>query len=612
MAIILGKIYLDKNELDKSKAYFNEAYNYAEGSKERFKIVETLTSLGKIYVREGKRDEAYKNFSEAILVTKDYGIASGWESYYEMGLLFYNQAKYDSSIIYFRTAVDLLNKYTQNVFGDDKAKKLFNNDPRKADLYFKLSYSYSKTGKPEQAFAFANLSNLAGLKELGGAQTVPGFEKETQKLEDLQQKTNALRTSAEKQSGETKIEIIKQLQVAEKEYTNYLISLVQQDEKFTSYYPQEANPNSFLKYKGDLPDDVAVVLYLLNNNNLMVFTLTNENLSIQVDSLSKEMSQTINAFVRLTKRPDKASGTGAIVLRSEPKDEEEDLLENVSFTDISASLYQLFIANIYSKIKGKKRICIIPNGILSNLPFQCLGQKSNDGRFRFLIEDHSVFYTNDISIFYKSKKLVPDKSDLASFAAFGVPDATLHYNTKEVTAIGKLIGAENTVYIDGRATEGLAKTTLTQKKFVHFATHGVLNYSQDFSKSYLKLLPDKDTSMGNNGKLTISEIQQLSMEDCDLVTLSACETAVNKQLTKGWNMSPANAFLLRRVKSVVASLWKVDDEATSILMNEFYTNLNKKMDKVDALRLAQVKLSNNPKYAHPFYWGAFVLYGEWR
>jgi CHAT domain-containing protein len=47
-------------------------------------------------------------------------------------------------------------------------------------------------------------------------------------------------------------------------------------------------------------------------------------------------------------------------------------------------------------------------------------------------------------------------------------------------------------------------------------------------------------------------------------------------------------------------------------MNEFYSNLNKKMDKVDALRLAQVKLSNNPKYAHPFYWGAFVLYGEWR
>lgn len=611
MAIVLGRIYFDQDDLQKAYVYFDEARNYAISSKERDKLIETLTQIGKIDVKLGKKEQAYKNFAEAIAITREYNIASGWEAYYEMGVMFYNQSNFDSSIIYFRPAVDLLNKYTQNVFGDDKAKKLFNNDPRKADLYFKLSYSYSKTGKPEQSFAYANLSGLAGLKELGGTQTVPGFEKETRKLEDLQQKANALRASAEKQTGATKIEIVKQLQVAEKEYTNYLISLVQQDEKFNTYYPQEANPNSFLKYKGDLPDDVAVVLYLLNNNNLMVFTLTNENLSIQVDSLNKEMSQTINAFIRLTKRPDKASGTGSINLRSEVKDE-EDALENVSFTDVSASLYQLLISNVYSKIKNKKRICIIPNGILSNLPFQCLGQKKADGAFHFLIEEHSVFYTNDISIFYKSRKLVPDKSDLSSFAAFGVPDATLHYNTEEVKEIGRLIGAEKMVYADARATEALAKSSLTQKKFVHFATHGVLNYSQDFSKSYLKFLPDKDTSLGNNGKLTISEIQQLSMEDCDLVTLSACETAVNKQLIQGWNISPANAFLLRRVKSVVASLWKVDDEATSILMNEFYTNLNKKMDKVDALRMAQVKLSNNPKYSHPFYWGAFVLYGEWR
>jgi CHAT domain-containing protein len=94
--------------------------------------------------------------------------------------------------------------------------------------------------------------------------------------------------------------------------------------------------------------------------------------------------------------------------------------------------------------------------------------------------------------------------------------------------------------------------------------------------------------------------------------ISACETAISKELAKGWTISPANSFLDRRVKSVVASLWKVGDEATSILMDEFYNNLNKKMDKVDALRLAQETLSKNPRYSHPFYWGAFVIYGDWR
>jgi CHAT domain-containing protein len=68
---------------------------------------------------------------------------------------------------------------------------------------------------------------------------------------------------------------------------------------------------------------------------------------------------------------------------------------------------------------------------------------------------------------------------------------------------------------------------------------------------------------------------------------------------------------MNNVKSVVASLWQVDDEATSIFMKEFYKNVTA-MSKVDALRKAQETLSHNPKYVHPFFWGAFVLYGDWR
>ena len=65
------------------------------------------------------------------------------------------------------------------------------------------------------------------------------------------------------------------------------------------------------------------------------------------------------------------------------------------------------------------------------------------------------------------------------------------------------------------------------------------------------------------------------------------------------------------MKSVVATLWKVDDEATSILMQDFYKNI-KTMDAVDALRLAQINLGNTPKFSHPYYWAAAVLLGDWR
>lgn len=99
-----------------------------------------------------------------------------------------------------------------------------------------------------------------------------------------------------------------------------------------------------------------------------------------------------------------------------------------------------------------------------------------------------------------------------------------------------------------------------------------------------------------------------------MVILSACQTAVSKELVKGWNISPANSFLISNVKTVVASLWKVADEPTGLLMQYFYENLSlpKPMEKAEALRQAQIKLSQSTRFSHPNYWGAFVLYGDWR
>jgi CHAT domain-containing protein len=74
--------------------------------------------------------------------------------------------------------------------------------------------------------------------------------------------------------------------------------------------------------------------------------------------------------------------------------------------------------------------------------------------------------------------------------------------------------------------------------------------------------------------------------------------------------------LISNVKSVVASFWKVADEPTSLLMKYFYENLESmkegEMNKAEALRQAQIKLSQDKRFEHPNYWGAFALYGDWR
>ncbi len=612
MALILGKIWLEENKLTEAASYFSYAKEYAEASGEQEKMIDALINLSRISIKERRTEAAKISLLQSVALTGRYKIVTAWESYYELGLLYFNEQRSDSAIHYFKRAVELLEKNAENLYGGEEAKKIFNNDPRKADLYNKITFAYYNTGDIKEAWAYANRSNIAGIKELSGSLSVNSSDAEKndalKKLLAMQQSKKALENTLEKQEGVAKQETLKKIEILEADYNNFLQDVVEQYPELSTYFSR-SNADEFNNYKGKLPADVAVALYLVNDKTLMIFTLTNEKLA--VDTMTLDIAPRIATFIESIKNTSKQTGTGPLSERSEPEDEEKTD-SGVEFKDISAELYNALITTVYDKIGGKKKLCIIPTGIFSNMPFQCLGKKTPEGGFRFLVEEHSIFYTNKMSVFNQVKRAGSGNELRASFAAFGVPDATLRFNITEVNAIGKILGADSTVYADNRATESRAKQSLRSKKYIHFATHGVLNYSSDYSQSYLKLLPDKDTTGGNNGQLTMREVQKLGITDCSMVILSACQTAVSKQLVKGWNISPANSFLQSKVRSVVASLWKVADEPTGLLMEYLYENLSQNMDKVEALRQAQIKLSQDPRYRHPNYWGAFVLYGEWQ
>lgn len=99
----------------------------------------------------------------------------------------------------------------------------------------------------------------------------------------------------------------------------------------------------------------------------------------------------------------------------------------------------------------------------------------------------------------------------------------------------------------------------------------------------------------------------------DLVVLSACETGVGPELRGEGLLSLNNAFLQSGARSVVSTLWKVDDQATLELMTEFYRLMvNENKLPAEALRLAQLKLRKNPRYSSPLYWAAFTFHGDYR
>ncbi len=174
------------------------------------------------------------------------------------------------------------------------------------------------------------------------------------------------------------------------------------------------------------------------------------------------------------------------------------------------------------------------------------------------------------------------------------------YAQKEATEVAGL-RPRSKVFVRKEATEEALRRHCGDYRYLHFATHGQFN-SADPLKSALLLAPDAES----NGVLTVDKLYSLDLE-ADLVTLSACETGLSKIANGDDLVGLTRGFLYAGASSIVASLWKVDDLATSQLMARFYTELDK-TNKREALRTAQ--LETKKKHAHPYYWAAFQLTGS--
>ena len=159
--------------------------------------------------------------------------------------------------------------------------------------------------------------------------------------------------------------------------------------------------------------------------------------------------------------------------------------------------------------------------------------------------------------------------------------------------------------------ETLMTMDLSQYSVLHFATHGVLD-PKDPSVTGIFLSMLDDSGKPQNGFITTPDIYALHAP-VDLVVLSACRTGLGKGVRGEGLIGLTSGFMHAGASSVAASLWKVDDSATSELMDHFYTNmLEKNMRPADALRAAQNTLRNDPRWRSPHFWAAFTFQGEYR
>jgi CHAT domain-containing protein/tetratricopeptide (TPR) repeat protein len=196
--------------------------------------------------------------------------------------------------------------------------------------------------------------------------------------------------------------------------------------------------------------------------------------------------------------------------------------------------------------------------------------------------------------------------DLSSFRR-------LPYSLKEAQTISSFAPKYQVFMATGFAATRSAATNpdLALYRNVHFATHGVLDSRRpELSGLVFSLYDEKGTRQ--DGFLRLNDIYNLHLE-ADLVVLSACRTALGKEIRGEGLVGLTRGFMYAGAARVLASLWSVEDRATAELMGDLYRGmLGEGLSPAAALRKAQIEMAKTPLWQSPYYWAGFSLQGEWR
>jgi len=643
-----GQIMARKNNYTSAAKSYKMAYEIALSNNLQKDIVEIVMDLGSIYYGLGAEQEALAWYWKALELLK--GTPNSFDlatCYSNIANIYYNRQKSDSAMVYYQKAIESADKnglttavcqnydrlahlleskgnlteaidtYKVALKNYKKTASIPTSPQQKLDYFVDIYQIYTKIIElnyklgnkqagdrfrdEERTFFTQNKSLLAkitAMKQKGG--TLTGMQKKL-----LAQATGkTVLENKDAASGNINLNL-KQVAADINEMQNNFnhrvdeIKFVYGDQlaQYMSISPEQLN--ALQHY---LPDDVLLLSFFPADDKLFIFALKRNFKKIfDIDVSRKKLYKKLKKFK-------KSINNFQTLLAVRDKHLESSNQFKSRLTEFQKLSHELYLQLFYpiENIIGQeiKHVLIIPSGWLYYVPFQALIYRVDDMP-HYLIEKYNFSYQNGNTALLTLTQR-PFKHNHYSILAFGNPDGTLPNATDEVMAIHQEFPNSSKIFLGKEATKEALFENSGNFNILHFATHARLNYFNNF-KSYIILTPTAQY----DEKLTRDDIYKMDLSKMDLVTLSACETAVGKKIPKSEVENIANAFLRRNVSSVVASLWSVSDVSTKELMAEFYKNL-KTRSKSEALRNAQLHLLKNTYYSNPYYWAAFELIGDWR
>ena len=637
----MGDAYRDLGDLQKASEYYDQALRLSKETSDRGGEAKTLRNIAFVDRAQGRLEKARAGIERAIMLLEFIRSGTGGP-----------ETRYS----FLATVYDYYEFYT--------------------DLMMRMHAAHPKAGHDLTALKVSEQARARGLLELlaeayaGIRQNVDVqlLERErslkdrlTAKLDQLTKLLSGKYTDAQKSAAESEINTLTN------EYRRVQIEIRERSPRFAAL--KEPQSLGVREIQQQLLDGNTLLLeYELGDERSYLWAVTVDGvLSYQLPPKAEVEAQARRVYQLLTARQPAPGLTDA-------QQRAREAAADAQYETQAIILSKMLLGPVAAQL-GTKRLLVVADGALQYLPFAALPVPATQGTAtktdpRPLILDHEIVSLPSASILavlrrelanrQPAPKIVavladpvfePDdarvklslasrrrpgseeKQQVQTAVASSAPSSTLKralrsvrgedgrtnlqrllFSRDEAEAILSAVTPQQSGLkaLDFRANRGLAMSDeLSQYRIIHFSTHGLLD-SRRPELSGLVLSLVNEAGQPEEGFLRLHEIYNLRL-NADLVVLSACQTGLGKEVRGEGLIGLTRGFMYAGAPRVMASLWQVDDAATTALMKRFYRGvLQEKLPPAAALRAAQIEMLQRRRWQSPYYWGAFVLQGEWR
>jgi CHAT domain-containing protein/Tfp pilus assembly protein PilF len=618
----LGRLELDAgNDLDLAENLLRQALTkYQEKEPESLDASDIWRDLGEVATRRGHPREAIPLHQQALSLRHRFapGTAAEAEALHLLGGAERRAGQIQEGTRHLCAAIDVLDRQRSRLGGTPEAKAFF--EASLASYYQDCLTTLLQLGRPFEAFhalergrARAFLTLLSE-RDLRLADLSPELRAERSRVDteyDEVQSRLAHLSSGQEVEVKRLTGEIRELRARQEE-----ILARMRRESPRSAALQDPRPLDLASARAALDPGTVLLEYAVGQKETRLFVVqpakaSGPGLSVfRIPAGEKTLREEVEGFRRLLGRP---------------------LSDRAALGARARRLYRLLIHPAESRIAGARRLLISPDGPLHILPFAALRRGD-----RYLIEWKPVHSALSATVYAELIRSRPgrrslDEERLDSFGDPAYPTALrggdsevrealrrglsltpLPSTRREVQAISILF-PQGHEYLGPDATEERAKALGSDSQLIHFACHGLIDERFPLNSALALSVPEHPAEGQDNGLLQAWEIFESVRLNADLVTLSACDTALGKEMGGEGLIGLTRAFQYAGARSVLASLWGVADHSTATFMKDFYGHLRAGKTKDEALRAAQIdQIRKKPGSSHPFYWAAFQLTGDWR